>query len=242
MAALATTETVGITINGIDLQVPKGELIVESVKRLGLEIPIFCYHPRMKAVGMCRMCIVEVGFKQPDGSVRKMPKPQAACTLPASEGMAVYTDSEMVHTDRRGVLEFLLINHPLDCPICDRGGECPLQNNTLFYGPSTSRFVELKRHLPKAFPLSEYVTLDLERCIQCGRCVRFTEEISGDSELAFRFRGAQMQPSTFELTNFESKFSGNVIEICPVGALTNSTYRFRARPWDLETRAAICTR
>jgi len=241
MAAAADTQLVNILINDVELQVPKGELIVESVKRLGLEIPIFCYHPRMKPVGMCRMCLVEVGFKGPDGTIRKMPKPQAGCTLPASEGMAIYTDTQMVHTDRRGVLEFLLINHPLDCPICDRGGECPLQNNTLFYGPSTSRFVDLKRHLPKAFPLSKYVTLDLERCIQCGRCVRFTEEISGDSQLAFRFRGASMQPSTFELTDFTSKFSGNVIEICPVGALTNAEYRFRARPWDLETRPAICT-
>src|SRR5579862_4176009 len=241
MAAAADTQLVNILINDVDLQVPKGELIVESVKRLGLEIPIFCYHPRMKAVGMCRMCLVEVGFKGPDGTIKKMPKPQAGCTLPASEGMAIYTDTQMVHTDRKGVLEFLLANHPLDCPICDRGGECPLQNNTLFYGPSTSRFVDLKRHLPKAFPLSRYVTLDLERCIQCGRCVRFTEEISGDSQLAFRFRGVSMQPSTFEMTDFTSKFSGNVIEICPVGALTNAEYRFRARPWDLETRPAICT-
>lgn len=241
MAAAADTQLVTILINDIELQVPKGELIVESVKRLGLEIPIFCYHPRMKPVGMCRMCLVEVGFKGPDGSIRKMPKPQAGCTLPASDGMAIYTDTELVHRDRKGVLEFLLVNHPLDCPICDRGGECPLQNNTLFYGPSTSRFVELKRHLPKAFPLSKYVTLDLERCIQCGRCVRFTEEISGDAQLAFRFRGASMQPSTFEMTDFDSKFSGNVIEICPVGALTNAEYRFRARPWDLQTRPAVCT-
>ncbi|HMS53831.1 MAG TPA: NADH-quinone oxidoreductase subunit NuoG [Fimbriimonadaceae bacterium] len=242
MAAVASeVELVNISINGVALQVPKGELIVESVKRLGLEIPIFCYHPRMKPVGMCRMCLVEVGFPGPDGNIRKMPKPQAGCTLPASEGMAIFTDTEQIHRDRKGVLEFLLVNHPLDCPICDRGGECPLQNNTLFYGPSTSRFLELKRHLPKAFPLSKYVTLDLERCIQCGRCVRFTEEISGDSQLAFRFRGASMQPSTFELTDFESKFSGNVIEICPVGALTNREYRFRARPWDLETKPAICT-
>ncbi len=240
MAAVAQPELVTIQINDIEIQVPKGELIVESVKRLGLEIPIFCYHPRMKPVGMCRMCLVEVGFKGPDGTIKKMPKPQAGCTLPASEGMAIYTDTEMVHRDRKGVLEFLLINHPLDCPICDRGGECPLQNNTLFYGPSTSRFVELKRHLPKAFPLSQYVTLDLERCIQCGRCVRFTEEISGDAQLAFRFRGASMQPSTFEMTDFDSKFSGNVIEICPVGALTSAKYRFRARPWDLETKPAIC--
>jgi NADH-quinone oxidoreductase subunit G len=234
------SDTVALTINGIEIQVPKGELIVESVKRLGLEIPIFCYHPRMKPVGMCRMCIVDVGFKQPDGSVKMMPKPQAGCTLPADNNMVVYTDTESVRRDRKGVLEFLLINHPLDCPICDRGGECPLQNNTLFYGPSTSRYVEIKRHLPKAFPLSKYITLDLERCIQCGRCVRFTEEISGDSQLAFLFRGAQMTPQTYELTDFDSKFSGNVIEICPVGALTSSKYRFRARPWDLETRPSVC--
>lgn len=242
MAVARSVETVKITINEVEIDVPKGELIVEAVKRLGLEIPVFCYHPRMKPVGMCRMCLVDVGFKQPDGSVRMMPKPQAGCTLPASDGMVVYTDSENVHRDRRGVLEFLLVNHPLDCPICDRGGECPLQNNTLAYGPSTSRFIEHKRHLPKAFPLSKYVTLDLERCIQCGRCVRFTEEISGEHELAFRFRGASMQPSTFQLLDFESKFSGNVIEICPVGALTSSKYRFRARPWDLETSPAVCTR
>lgn len=241
MAAVANPQTVNITVNDIPLTVPKGELIVESVKRVGVDIPIFCYHPRMKPVGMCRMCLVEIGFRQPDGSVRKFPKPQASCSLPASEGLAIYTETEVVHNDRRGVLEFLLVNHPLDCPICDRGGECPLQNNTLFYGPSTSRFVELKRHAPKAFPLSKYVTLDLERCIQCGRCVRFTEEISGDGQLAFRFRGAQMQPSTFGMTEFDSKFSGNVIEICPVGALTSSRYRFRARPWDLQTRPSICT-
>jgi NADH-quinone oxidoreductase subunit G len=187
------------------------------------------------------MCLVEIGTKMPDGTVRKFPKPQTACSLPASDNLVIFTDTQAVHTDRRGVLEFLLVNHPLDCPICDRGGECPLQNNTLFYGPSTSRFVEMKRHAPKAFPLSQYVTLDLERCIQCGRCVRFTEEISGDAQLAFRFRGAQMQPSTFQLTDFGSKFSGNVIEICPVGALTSSKYRFRARPWDLQTKPGICT-
>jgi NADH-quinone oxidoreductase subunit G len=241
MAAVPEVQTVNITINDIPLSVPKGEMIVESAKRVGLEIPIFCYHPRMKPVGMCRMCLIEIGTKGPDGSVRMMPKPQTACSLPATDGLVVYTDSEKLHQDRKGVLEFLLINHPLDCPICDRGGECPLQNNTLFYGPSTSRFIEVKRHAPKAFPLSQYVTLDLERCIQCGRCVRFTEEISGDAQLAFRFRGANMQPSTFELRDFTSKFSGNVIEICPVGALTNSEYRFRARPWDLQTKPALCT-
>ncbi len=234
-------ETVDITINGIPLTVPKGEYVVEAAKRLGIEIPVFCHHPRLKPVGMCRMCLVEVGMPGPDGAIRKMPKPQASCTLPVAQGMAIETDTPGIHKDRKGILEFLLINHPLDCPICDRGGECPLQNTTLFYGPSTSRFVEMKRHNKKAYPLSEHVALDLERCIQCGRCVRFTEEISGDSQLAFRFRGGAMQPATFELTNFDSKFSGNTIEICPVGALTNRHYRFRARPWDLQTSEAICT-
>lgn len=238
--AAPNEQLITITVNDTDIQVPRGELIVESVKKLGLEIPIFCYHPRMKPVGMCRMCLVEIGFKQSDGTVRMMPKPQAGCTLPAMENLVVLTDTESIRKDRKGVLELLLINHPLDCPVCDRGGECPLQNNTLFYGPSTSRYIEDKRHLPKAFPLSRYVTLDLERCIQCGRCVRFTEEVSGDAQLAFLFRGAAMTPRTFAMTDFDSKFSGNVIEICPVGALTSTDYRFRARPWDLETRPSVC--
>ncbi|MBI1334185.1 MAG: NADH-quinone oxidoreductase subunit NuoG [Armatimonadetes bacterium] len=241
MAAATEIQTVNIIVNGIELAVPKGELVVEAVKRIGVDIPIFCYHPRLKPVGMCRMCLVMTGAKQPDGTIRMFPKPAAACTMPVSEGLVVDTESDAVKNDRKGVLEFLLVNHPLDCPICDRGGECPLQNNTLFYGPSTSRFIEMKRHAPKAFPLSEYVTLDLERCIQCARCVRFTEEISGDAQLAFRFRGADTQPITFNETKFTSKFSGNVIEICPVGALTSRKYRFRARPWDLESSEAICT-
>lgn len=242
MAAEAQSDNlVTILVNDVEVRVPKGELIVEAVKRVGIEIPIFCYHPRMKPVGMCRMCLVDTGMKQPDGTIRRMPKPQASCTLPASEGLAIYTDTESVHKDRRGVLEFLLINHPLDCPVCDKGGECPLQNNTLFYGPGNTRHVELKRHLPKAVHLSEYVTLDLERCIHCGRCVRFTEEISGDAQLAFRFRANEMLLSTFGESHLASKFSGNTIEICPVGALTSAKYRFRARPWDLETKPGICT-
>lgn len=241
MAAATDIQTVNIIVNGIELAVPKGELVVEAVKRIGLEIPIFCYHPRLKPVGMCRMCLVETGMKNPqDGTIRMMPKPAAACTLPVSEGLVINTESDALHKDRKGVLEFLLINHPLDCPICDRGGECPLQNNTLFYGPATSRFIEQKRHNVKAYPLSDYVTLDLERCIQCARCIRFTEEISGDSQLAFRFRGNKTHPITFNETKFTSKFSGNVIEICPVGALTNRKYRFRARPWDLQTSEAVC--
>ncbi len=237
----AEPKLVNIEINGVPLQVPEGELLVEAAKRVQADIPIFCYHKYMKPVGMCRMCLVEVGYKQPDGSVRKMPKPQTSCSLPCTEGLVAWTETEQIVKDRRAVLEFLLINHPLDCPICDRGGECPLQNNTQFYGPSTSRYIEIKRHLPKSFPLSNYVALDLERCIQCGRCVRFTEEVSGDSQLAFLFRGAQTQPHTFQLTEFTSRFSGNVIEICPVGALTSRTYRFRARPWDITTQKTVCT-
>lgn len=237
----AEAKLVNIEINGIPLQVPEGEYLVEAAKRINADIPIFCYHKYMEAVGMCRMCLVEVGTKQPDGSVRKMPKPQAACTLPCTDGLVAWTETEQIIQDRRAVLEFLLINHPLDCPICDRGGECPLQNNTQFYGPSTSRYIEIKRHLPKSFPLSKHVVLDLERCIQCGRCVRFTDEVSGDGQLAFLFRGAHMQPHTFQLTEFTSRFSGNVIEICPVGALTNRNYRFRARPWDIVTQKTVCS-
>lgn len=155
--------------------------------------------------------------------------------------MEVQTETEQTTKDRRGILEFLLINHPLDCPICDRGGECPLQNNTIFYGPPTTRFIEEKRHLPKAYALSEYVVFDRERCIHCARCTRFTTDISGDAQLDFLFRGADMKVSTFEDTTFKSRFSGNVIELCPVGALLSREYRFKARPWDLMTQKSICT-
>lgn len=237
-------ELVNITINGVKLQVPKGEKIIESARRIGVEIPFFCYHPRLsmdEGGANCRMCLVEVGTTMPDGSVRKMPKPQTACSLPASEGLVIETETEALAKDRRGVLEFLLINHPLDCPICDRGGECPLQNNTLYYGPPTSRYIEEKRHFPKAYPLSKYVVFDRERCIHCARCTRFTRDVSGDHQLDFLFRGADMEVATFEHTEFTSKFSGNVIELCPVGALLSRTYRFSARPWDLHTERSICT-
>ena len=241
---MAEQELVHITINGVKLQVPKGEKIIESARRIGVEIPFFCYHPRLsmdEGGANCRMCLVEVGMTAPDGSVRKMPKPQTACSLPASEGLVIETDTEALAKDRRGVLEFLLINHPLDCPICDRGGECPLQNNTLHYGPPTSRYIEEKRHFPKAYPLSKYVVFDRERCIHCARCTRFTRDVSGDHQLDFLFRGANMEVATFHHTEFTSKFSGNVIELCPVGALLSRTYRFSARPWDLATERSICT-
>ncbi|MCS6951052.1 MAG: NADH-quinone oxidoreductase subunit NuoG, partial [bacterium] len=241
---MANQEMVNIEINGIPLQVPKGEMIIESAKRIGVDIPFFCYHPRLGKgqAANCRMCLVEAGTKQPDGSVRMMPKPQTSCSLPASEGLVIYTDTVAIQKARRGILEFLLINHPLDCPICDRGGECPLQNNTLFYGPGVSRFVEEKRHLPKAFPISDYVVLDRERCIHCARCTRFSQEISGDAQLEFLKRGADMMVSTFYDTEFTSRFSGNTIELCPVGALTSRVYRFRARPWDMKSQKSVCTR
>ncbi len=240
----ASSDMVEITIDGVDLSVPKGENIIESARKAGIDIPYFCYHPRLSKgdAANCRMCLVDTASKMPDGTVRKMPKPQTACTLPAAPGLIVYTNTEQVFKDRRGVLEFLLINHPLDCPVCDRGGECPLQNNTIFYGASTSRYTEEKRHYPKAYPLSQHVVFDSERCIQCARCTRFSEDISGDAQLALLKRGGDAHIGTFAHTEYNSKFSGNVIELCPVGALTSRSYRFKARPWDLQTQNSICSR
>lgn len=241
---MSQASMVNIRINGTPLQVPMGEKVIESARRIGVDIPFFCYHPRLSAEAgaNCRMCLVEAGFVGADGSVRMMPKPQTSCSLPASEGLVIETETPLVVEARRGVLELLLINHPLDCPICDRGGECPLQNNTLHYGPRTSRFVEEKRHFPKAHPLSEHVVFDRERCIHCARCTRFTSDISGDSQLGFLKRGADMEVNTFGASAYESRFSGNVIELCPVGALLSRDYRFRGRPWDLLTQESICTR
>jgi len=234
---------VKVKINGIQVEVPSGESVIEAAKRVGVEIPFFCYHPRLSKgdAANCRMCLVEIAMTGPDGSVRKMPKPQAACTMPAAEGMVIETETPALVKDRKGVLELLLINHPLDCPVCDRGGECPLQNNTLFYGPPTSRYIEEKRHFPKAYPLSDHVVFDRERCIQCARCTRFTEDISGDAQLGFLKRGADMEVGTFAQTQYISKFSGNVIELCPVGALLSRQYRFKARPWDLLTQRSVCS-
>ncbi len=242
------SDLVNIKVNGIPVQVPKGENVIEAARRAGVDIPYFCYHPRLSKgdAANCRMCLVEVAMprKNPDGTevLAKMPKPQTGCTLPAAEGMEIQTETPGIVRDRKGVLEFLLINHPLDCPICDRGGECPLQNNTLFYGPETSRYIEEKRHFPKAYPLSEQVVFDRERCIHCARCTRFTEDISGDAQLGFLKRGADLEVGTYAQTSFQSKFSGNVIELCPVGALLSRTYRFKARPWDLHTQKSVCSK
>jgi NADH-quinone oxidoreductase subunit G len=230
----ADTETVNITIDGRQVAVRSGQWIIQAADQAGVYIPRFCYHPRMKPVGMCRMCLVEV--EGPRGSTL-MP----ACYNPVTDGMVIRTDSEKAAKAQEGVLEFLLINHPLDCPVCDKGGECPLQDQTLAYGPGESRFVEEKRHWEKPMPISDLVYLDRERCIQCGRCVRFADEVAGDALIDFAERGDQTEVATFPGEPYSSYFSGNVVQICPVGALTAKPYRFKARPWDLQQVESTCT-
>ncbi|MDQ1479483.1 MAG: NADH-quinone oxidoreductase subunit, partial [Actinomycetota bacterium] len=224
-------DTVTVTVDGKTFEAAKGELLIKAAPENGVYIPRFCWHERMKPVGMCRMCLVEV-----DG-VRGFPP---ACTTPVAEGMVCHTQSETVKKIQDGVLEFLLVNHPLDCPVCDRGGECPLQDQTLAFGPGESRFVEEKRHFEKPIELSDLVLLDRERCIQCGRCTRFAEEIAGDPLIDFVDRGDRMQVLNFAEQPFDSYFSGNTVQICPVGALTARQYRFKARPWDLDTVETSC--
>ncbi|NNF10444.1 MAG: NADH-quinone oxidoreductase subunit NuoG [Acidimicrobiia bacterium] len=226
-------DPVKITIDGVEHEVPRGELVIQAAQDTGTYIPRFCWHPRMKPVGMCRMCLVEV-------DTGRGPVLTTSCTLTCSEGMAVDTRSDTVKKAQEGVLEFLLINHPLDCPVCDRGGECPLQDQTMAYGPGESRFVEEKRHFEKPIEISELVLLDRERCILCARCTRFSDEVSGDPLIEFQDRGAYTQVLTFPDEPFKSYFSGNTVQICPVGALTAKPYRFRARPWDLEAVESTC--
>ena len=226
------TEMVNLTIDNKAVSVPKGTLVITAAFQAGADIPYFCHHPRLKPAGACRMCLVKI---------EKMNKIQTACTVPVAEGMVVDTISPEVKQAQNGILEFLLINHPLDCPVCDRGGECPLQNMVYQYGPGVTRFIDEKRHFPKAVPISDYVVLDRERCIQCARCTRFTEEISGDGELAIENRGNAAIISPFSPEGFKSKFSGNTIELCPVGALTSRTYRFAARPWEFQSADSICS-
>src|SRR5438552_13541157 len=232
---VATTEdTVSITIDGQPVTAPAGQLLIAAAEAAGVFIPRFCYHPRMRPVGMCRMCLVEV--KGPRGYAL-----QPACFIPVAEGQEVVTDSESVKKAQDGVLELLLVNHPLDCTVCDKGGECPLQDQTLAFGPGETRFVEEKRHWEKPIPLSSLVHLDRERCIQCDRCTRFADEVAGDPLIEFVGRGSRTEINTFPHLPFSSYFSGNTVQICPVGALTAAPYRFRARPWDLEQVESTCT-
>ena len=222
------------TLDGREVTAKKGELLIAAAERAGTYIPRFCYHPRMEPVGMCRMCLVEV--EGPRGATL-----QPACFIEAGEGMVVDTTSEKVKKAQDGVLEFLLANHPLDCPVCDKGGECPLQDQTLAYGPGETRFVEEKRHFEKPIAISDLVLLDRERCIQCARCTRFASEVAGEAQIDFAGRGDRVEVATFPTEPFSSYFSGNTVQICPVGALTATPYRFTARPWDLDQVESTCT-
>ena len=233
VTAETTTEQVTFTLDGQEVRAPKGELLIRAAQEAGVYIPRFCWHPRMRPVGMCRMCLVQM--ESPRG-----PMIVTACTVAVADGMEIDTRNDTVAKAREGMLEFLLINHPLDCPVCDKGGECPLQDQTMGYGPGESRFVEEKRHFEKPIPISELVMLDRERCILCARCTRFSEEVSGDPLLEFKDRGNGTQVLTFPDEPFRSYFSGNTVQICPVGALTATAYRFRARPWDLQEVESTC--
>ena len=216
-----------VTIDGKEVKVKSGEVLIDACEEVGVDIPRFCYHKRMSQVGMCRMCIVEV-------DTGRGPSLQPSCMMDVSEGMIVDTQSEEIKKVQDGVLEFLLLNHPLDCPVCDKGGECPLQDQTMAYGPGETRFVEEKRHFEKPIPISDNVYLDRERCILCDRCTRFADEVVGDPLIQFIDRGNSTQVNTFPEDPFASYFSGNIVQLCPVGALTAKPYRFKARPWDLE--------
>ncbi len=215
---------VDLVIDGVPVQAPAGTSILEAVLRTGREIPHFCYHPKLHVVGSCRICQVEV---------QGAPKLAISCATPVAEGMEVFTASERVTKARKAVLEFLLLNHPLDCPICDKGGECPLQDYTLKYGPGESRFVEEKVHRVKHQPIGPFVIFDAERCILCSRCVRFCQDVVGTSELGVFNRGDRSVIGLFPGRSLDNRYSGNVIDLCPVGALTSRDYRFKSRPWDL---------
>lgn len=218
-----------LTINGQEIEVEEGSTVLQAAEKLGLEIPVFCYHPKLSIAGNCRMCLVEQ-----EGS----PKPIASCAMPAADGMVIHTDSAKTKKARKGVLEFLLINHPLDCPICDQGGECDLQDITVAYGGDASRFEFNKRAVPdKEFgPLIETA---MNRCIQCTRCVRFANEIAGSPELGATGRGEDMEIGTYIQKTITSELSGNMIDICPVGALMSKPYSYRARPWELTSTPAV---
>jgi NADH dehydrogenase/NADH:ubiquinone oxidoreductase subunit G len=230
-----SVDMVTLTIDDREVSVPKGTGLVEAAMAAGIEIPVFCYEPRLgDPVGACRMCLCEV---QPGP-----PKPQAACTLQAAEGMVVRTalTSPMARDAQNGTLEFILVNHPLDCPVCDKGGECPLQDLTFRYGPGNTRMTFPKRTFEKPIPISPLIALDRERCILCYRCTRFSEEVAEDGQLVAVNRGAQSVIATFEDEPYRGAFSGNVTELCPVGALTSTQYRFEARPWEIQNVPTVC--
>ncbi|GAA1145450.1 NADH-quinone oxidoreductase subunit G [Kitasatospora gansuensis] len=228
-----STDLVTLTIDGVEVSVPKGTLVIRAAEQIGTQIPRFCDHPLLAPAGACRQCIVEVEGQR---------KPVASCTIPVTEGMVVRTQlsSPVAEKAQRGVMELLLINHPLDCPVCDKGGECPLQNQAMSTGETDSRFEGMKRTYAKPVPVSSQVLLDRERCVLCARCTRFSQEIAGDPFIELLERGALQQVGTGAGDDFESYFSGNTIQICPVGALTSAAYRFRSRPFDLVSSPSVC--
>jgi NADH-quinone oxidoreductase subunit G len=232
-------DLVTVTIDGIEISVPKGTLLIRAAEQLGISIPRFCDHPLLDPAGACRQCLVEVTDM---GNGRGMPKPAASCTQTVMPGMVIKTQltSPIADKAQHGVMELLLINHPLDCPICDKGGECPLQNQAMSNGRADSRFHEPKRTFPKPVAISSNVLLDRERCVLCQRCTRFSEQIAGDPFIDLLERGAQQQIGTSDEVPFQSYFSGNTVQICPVGALTGASYRFRARPFDLQSTESVC--
>ncbi|MEU5380187.1 NADH-quinone oxidoreductase subunit G [Streptomyces sp. NPDC003631] len=232
-AAVPPEDLVTLTIDGIEISVPKGTLVIRAAEQLGIEVPRFCDHPLLDPAGACRQCIVEVEGQR---------KPMASCTITCTDGMVVKTHltSPVAEKAQKGVMELLLINHPLDCPVCDKGGECPLQNQAMSHGSAESRFEGRKRTYEKPVPISTQVLLDRERCVLCARCTRFSNQIAGDPMIELLERGALQQVGTGEGDPFESYFSGNTIQICPVGALTSAAYRFRSRPFDLVSSPSVC--
>ena len=235
-----TTEVVDmitVVIDGFEVTVPKGTLVIRAAEQLGIQIPRFCDHPLLDPVGACRQCLVDIEING-----RAFPKPQASCTIPVETGMIVKTQltSSVAEKAQRGVMELLLVNHPLDCPVCDKGGECPLQNQAMSTGQGSSRFEGVKRVFEKPINISSQVLLDRERCVLCARCTRFSEQIASDPFITLNERGALQQVGIYENKPFESYFSGNTVQICPVGALTGAAYRFRARPFDLVSTPSAC--
>nr|MBA2580722.1 (2Fe-2S)-binding protein [Thermoleophilaceae bacterium] len=224
---------ISFEIDGREVRAPEGSMLVDAAKLGDVEIPVFCYEPKLGApVGACRMCLVDI---------EGIPKLQTGCSTPVKDGMVIHTRTERVKEAQEAVVEFLLINHPLDCPVCDKGGECPLQDVSFGWGGGKTRFIEPKRHFKKPLELSPLIAIDRERCILCYRCVRFSQELSEDYQLVLHDRGAATFVGTFDGHPYVAPFSGNIIELCPVGALTSRPYRFRARPWDIEASGSVCT-
>ena len=218
-----------LKVNDIDVEVEEGLTVLQACEQAGVEIPRFCYHEKLSIAGNCRMCLVEM---------EKSPKPIASCAMPAADGMVIKTNTEKVEKSRKGVMEFLLANHPLDCPVCDQGGECDLQDQSMFYGIDKSRFKENKRDVPEKY-MGPLIKTQMTRCIHCTRCIRFATEVAGVPELGAIGRGENMQITTYLEKAMESELSANVIDLCPVGALTSKPYVFEARPWELKKTETI---